>query len=116
MFCPAEKTNELINTFNAHDVNKDIQFPIEVEDTKQMAFLIKLLIRDDNGYIKTNWFHKSTWSGRYLNCHSKLPFSYKRNTISILTDKIIKLSDSEYHASNIEILKGTLRQNSYNQF
>lgn len=107
--CPAEKVEELKNTFNNYDRNKDIQFTIEVECNNRLPFLDLLLIRDECGYIKTNWYHKDTWSGRYLNYHSKLPFSYKRNTISILTNKIITLADPDFHESNISMLKETLK-------
>ena len=50
---------------------------------------------------------------RYLNYYSKLPFSYKRNTITILTDKILKLADEEFHSQNFKLLKDTLKQNGY---
>lgn len=63
--------------------------------------------------MKTDWFHKETWSGRYLNFNSTLPFSYKRNTVKILTDKILELSDREFHAKNFQLLTDTLVRNGY---
>lgn len=38
-------------------------FKMEEEKERQIAFLHDvLLIRDDHGFIKTNWFHKKTRS------------------------------------------------------
>lgn len=91
------ETKEIFNSFN-----ENIQFTIEVEENSRIAFLDIWLIRTEDGTIKTDWYHKETWSGRYLHFDSELPFSYKRNTISILVDKVIKLADSEFHQKNFK--------------
>ena len=109
--CPADKAEELKNVFNKY--SKDIQFTIEVEKDGKLPFLDTLLLRQEDGLIKTNWYHKNTWSGRYLNFFSSLPFSYKKNTISLLTDKILKLADAEFHESNFSLLINTLKKNGY---
>lgn len=93
--CPNDKIDELKNVFNAY--NKDIQFTIETEKDKKLPFLDTLLIRQETGMVKTDWYHKNTWSGRYLNFFPSLPFSYKKNTITLLTDKILKLADPDFH-------------------
>lgn len=111
--CPDNRINELTDVFNNYDMDGNIRFTHEVEIDKQLPFLDTLVIRQDNGSIRTNWYHKETWSGRYLNFFSHLPFSYKRNTITILTDKIMKLADTEFHESNFSILTKTLKENGY---
>lgn len=86
---------------------------MEIECNKRIAFLDTLVLRDDNGSITTNWYHKESRSGRYLNFHSSLPFSYKKNTISILTERMLKLSSPVYHRENCELITDTLVNNSY---
>lgn len=109
--CPKDKVNYMKDVFNS--LNEIIQFTIEEENERRIAFLDVLLIRDEQGFIKTDWYHKETWSGRYLNFQSCLPFSYKRNTISILTEKMYKLADVEFHDSNKTLILDTLKENGY---
>jgi hypothetical protein len=78
-----------------------------------MAFLDTLLIRSENGKIRMNWYHKPTWSGRYLQYQSNLPHSYKVNTITLLAKKILHLSDEEFHHENFTLLTNTLIDNGY---
>lgn len=111
--CPDDKVDELKNVFNAY--NKDIQFTIEVEKDRKLPFLDTLLIRQENGMVKTDWYHKKTWSGRYLIFFSSLPFSYKKNTITVLTGKILKLADPNFHSSNFRLLIDTLKKSGYTE-
>lgn len=110
---PCNKKQEVLEAFNMY--NDSIQFTMEIESNNSIAFLDLLVIRMENGILKTDWFHKETWSGRYLNFNSTLPFSYKRNTIKILTDKILELSDKEFHAKNFQLLTDTLVRNGYSK-
>lgn len=107
---PKNKKKDIVELFNKYDHR--LQFTIEEEKKNCLAFLDVLCIRNGQA-IKTNWYHKSTWSGRYLNYESHLPMQYKRNTISILTQKILELADPEYHAENFELLHKTLSENRY---
>ncbi|XP_037028790.1 uncharacterized protein LOC119069023 [Bradysia coprophila] len=107
---PKEKKKEILDMFNKYDHR--LQFTMEEERNNNLAFLDIMCIREGQA-IKTNWYHKSTWSGRYLNYGSHLPMQYKRNTISILTQKILELADPEYHAENFELLHKTLSENGY---
>lgn len=101
----------IVKVFNSF--NESIQFTVEIEKDRKIAFLDLWIIRSEAGSIKTDWHHKETWSGRYLNFDSNMPFSYKRNTIKILTDKIIQLSDPEFHKKNFELMTNTLVNNGY---
>ena len=67
----------------------------------------------ENGTIKTDWYHKETWSGRYLHFESHLPFNYKQNTIKILVDKAITLADPEFHQKNFKLIEAVLIENRY---
>lgn len=108
---PAQHLNETLTRFN--NFNKHIKFTVEVEKENQLAFLDVLLIKKQDGLLITDWYHKQTWSGRYINFDSCLPFTYKRNTVLILAEKIFKLSHRSLHAKNVKILVSTLVNNGY---
>lgn len=108
---PREKINEFLEKFN--NFNQHIKFTIEQEENNCLAFLDVKIIKQQDGSVVTDWYHKNTWSGRYLNFRSWLPISYKINTISILTSKILKLSDVSFHKTNFHILTNTLLKNGY---
>ena len=107
---PSHKKQEILEKFNAYD--RRLQFTIEEEINNKIPFLDVMCVRNGQS-IKTNWYHKSTWTGRYLNYKSHLPMLYKTNTISILTRKILELADPEYHPENFALLHHTLMKNGY---
>lgn len=107
---PADKVQHIKSMFNSY--NQHIQFTIEEEKNQRISFLELLCIRD-NRSIKTDWYHKDTWSGRYLNFESHLPITYKRNTVALLTEKILLLSEPKFHQKNFELLRSTLKKNLY---
>jgi predicted GIY-YIG superfamily endonuclease len=90
-----------------------LQFTVEEENEGKLAFLDTLLIRENDGKIAMNWYHKPTWSGRYLQYHSNLPHSYKVNTVTLLAKKILHLSDEKFHSENFKLLTNTLLENGY---
>lgn len=108
---PEAQIQNTLNRFN--NFNSNIQFTMEMEVDRKIAFLDVLLMRNEDGSIVTDWFHKETWSGRYLNYHSYMPWIYKRNTVSILAEKVFKLSDKTLHNKNIRLLVDTLVDNGY---
>lgn len=90
--------------------NKDIQFAIENENNG-IPFLDVFIIRHNNT-IKTNWFRKQIWSGRYLNFESFHYFSYKLSLVNSLTDRAVLLSDESFHKENLNLVFGTSKQNN----
>jgi len=108
---PKNKVKETKKVFNSF--NENITFTLEKEENNRIAFLDIWLIRTADGTIKTDWYHKETRSGGYLHFNSHLPFTYKRNTIKILADKIVKLSDVEFHDKNFNLLAKVLMENNY---
>lgn len=100
---------KVIEIFNS--VCHSIRFTHEEETDQKLPFLDIEIIRKDDGTLLTNWYHKPTWSGRYLNYNSHLPATYKRNTISLFTRKILELSDPPFHRSNFDLLRSTLQKN-----
>lgn len=108
---PTNKLHMVTDGFNSF--HPSLEFVPEEEQDGRIPFLDLLVIRKDDGKISTDWYHKETWSGRYLNFYSNLPLNYKRNTIAILARKIIDLSDEQFHQKNFELLRKTLINNKY---
>jgi predicted GIY-YIG superfamily endonuclease len=108
---PASKVNYVLERFN--NFHERIKFTLEKEIEGRIPFLDLLVIRQDDGSLITDWYHKPTWSGRYMNFNSWLPMSYKRNTVTFLTDKILTLSDKTFHEKNLTLLVDKLRSNNY---
>lgn len=108
---PTNRIEETVEKFNSF--HPRLQFTTELEQNNQISFLDILIVKQEDGSIKTDWYHKETWSGRYLNYNSSLPQVYKTNTIGILSQKILQLSDPSFHEKNFQLLKNVLRENSY---
>lgn len=107
---PEDKVDQVLIAFNQY--NPHVQFTIEKENNQRISFLELLVIRDGCS-IKLDWYHKPSWSGRYMNFGSHLPLAYKKNTVMLMTEKILRLSDAEFHEKNFQLLRNTLRSNSY---
>ena len=107
-----DKIEEILSTFNNY--NNNLQFTIERETNNSINFLDIQLIRTNNKII-TNWYRKSTASGRYINYHSHHPETQKIAIVYSLVDKAIKLSDAQFHKQNLKIVKHYLSCNNYPQ-
>ena len=86
-----DKIEDILSSFKNY--NKNLQFTIEREKNNSINFLDIQLIRTNNKII-TNWFRKSTASGRYMNYLSHHPETQKIAIIYSLVDKAITLLDS----------------------
>ena len=67
---PKDKIKHVLEVFNCYQ--QKLQFTIEIEKDKKIPFLDLQLIRDNNKII-TDWYQKSTFSGRILNFLSNHP-------------------------------------------
>lgn len=101
----------ILQIFNS--IHPRLRFTMEDENDGTLPFLDLKVVRNEDGNIITDWYHKPTWSGRYLNFQSYLPLSYKRNTVSVLTRKVLELSDESFHQKNFDVIRNTLYLNSY---
>ena len=100
----------VLDEFNKQ--HKRLNFTIEEETENGIPFL-DLMVKNVDGILRTRWYHKPTWSGRYLNYNSQIQSSYKRNTISLLTRKVLELSDTEFQEKDLKLVKTTLYKNGY---
>lgn len=109
---PKNKTQHVLETFNNY--NNHIKFTIELENSaKGVPFLDTLIIRDTNNKIITNWYTKPSFTARYLNYYSYYPLRYKINLITNLRNRVNKLSNSEFHNTNLKKLYNIFIDNSY---
>ena len=75
-------------------------------------FLDVTLIIKDN-FICFDWFHKQTFSGRFLNFESHHPLCHKKGTAIGLFDKAFLLSHPDFHKKNLELAINCLLNNGY---
>ena len=78
----------------------------------RLNFLNVSLIRKGNSLIH-HWYHKPTFSGRYLNYFSRHPLCQKVGTIIDLMDRVLALFYSIYHQENFELVIKILSNNGY---
>lgn len=107
---PKDKCDYVLQEFNKY--HPKLQFTMEIQNNHQINFL-DVTLHNKDGNIKTAWFTKPTWSGRYLNFLFQHPISQKISVIIGLADRAIALSDPEYRQEAIQKAKQALRKNSY---
>lgn len=75
---PTNLIDYVLSVFNSF--NPRLQFTIEVEVNKSLSFL-EITILSENNRLFFYWYHKPTFSSRYLNFLSQYPECHKRGTI-----------------------------------
>lgn len=103
----------IMKTLNAY--HNKINFTIEKENNQKLPYLDMQIIKD-NERLKTNWYTKSTASGRLINYHSTQPTQMKTNTAKNLVKKVLQLSDDKFKNENINKVRKILTMNSYPPF
>ncbi|KYQ46783.1 hypothetical protein ALC60_14208 [Trachymyrmex zeteki] len=73
---------------------------MEVGNEGRLSFLGTLIIIE-NQKIVFDGYHKTTFSGRFLNFHSHHPLCHKKGVIIGMVDKIILLSHPRFHQKNL---------------
>jgi len=110
MAAPRDKIDLIFKTFN--DYHNRIKFTIEFEENRSLSFLDLRLTITDN-LIHIDWFHKKTFSGRFLSFYSSHPLCHKIGMIYGLIDRAFLLSHPMFHQKNIEFIIDTLVENGY---
>lgn len=70
-----------------------------------------MILKDNR--LKFDWYHKFTFSRRYLHNISSHPPCQKRGTMIGLIDRVIRLSHPIFHQRNIELVIKILIDNGY---
>lgn len=78
----------------------------------KLDFLDVTIILNYNS-LMFDWFHKPTFSGRYLNYLSQHPICQKKDTIMRLTDRAFLFSHPQFHRKNLKIVINILLDNYY---
>ncbi|XP_075158034.1 uncharacterized protein LOC142231304 [Haematobia irritans] len=105
-----DETDEILKVFNSYHTK--LQFTIEMEHNKQIAYLDTKLHHRENE-IKFDWFSKETSSGRIINFNSTQPRNQITNTAKSLIRRILSISDEEFHGKNFKIISRILSTNSF---
>ena len=79
-----------------------LQFILEMEGNS-INFLDVTIINNNN-YLVLDWYHKPTFSERYLNYLSSHPVSHKKGVIMDMLDGAMLLSDPKFHRDNIKFI------------
>ncbi|XP_039309325.1 uncharacterized protein LOC120358632 [Solenopsis invicta] len=106
---PRDMVNFTLDKFNSF--HPRLQFTIEIGN-ERLNFLDTTIILNEKT-VEFDWYHKPTFSGRYLNFHSWHPVSQKRGVVICLVDRVFLLSHPKYHRKNLEFTVSILLENDY---
>ena len=112
MFIPKDKIEEVLTRFNNY--HDRLQFTYEIENEhNSINFLNLTIIKNEDNFIKTNWFRKNTYCGRFINYFSNHPLQHKIGIIKNLVDSAILLAEKSFHNENLDIIKNYSELNNY---
>ena len=106
-----KELTKFLSIFNSYD-DVRLQLTHEIENENKISFLDVLLIRNDER-IDTDWYTKSTFSGRFLSFESPHSLLQKIAMVYNLVDRGIHLASKKFHDNNIKKVKTLLKNNSY---
>jgi len=110
MAVSSDNVNQIFRTFNEY--HDRIKFTIEYEEGRYLSFLdILFTIKDDKLYI--DWFHKKSFSGRFLSFFSGHPLCHKVGMIHRLVDRAFLLSHPTFHKKSLQLIIEILMNNGY---
>ncbi|XP_020295370.1 uncharacterized protein LOC109860580 [Pseudomyrmex gracilis] len=98
MAAPREHIDPIFNCFNSY--HPRLKFTIEIEEGRSINFL-DTSISVINNKLLLNWYHKPTFSGRYLNFFSQHPLNQKIGIIYGIIDRAVLLSHPSFHNGNL---------------
>jgi len=107
---PREKVDLIFQIFNSY--HPRLKFTIEMEENRSINFL-DTTISVINDTLIFNWYHKQTFSGRYLNFSSHHPIKQKIGVLYGVIDRVILLSHPIFHKENIIKAMHMLLANDY---
>lgn len=105
-----DDAEEILSKLNCY--HPKIQFTMESECENQIAYLDTKLHHIGNS-IKFDWHAKSTSSGRIMNFNATQPKSQIINTAKSMIQRILTISDDQYHTKNTKEIIEILTNNSF---
>lgn len=107
---PAGSFDQTLECFNS--LHPRLQFSMEISNNNSLHFLDVTFILRDN-CLMFDWYHKPSFSGRYLSFLSQHPVCQKRGTVIGLVDRALRLSHPSFHQKNLEFIVNTVIENLY---
>lgn len=101
--------NMFFDIFNSY--HSKMKFTVELE-SESLNFLDVIIIKSKNTLIH-DWYHKVTFSGRYLNYFSCYSICQKMGTVIGLIDRTFLLSHPQFHQKNLDLIINILSENGY---
>lgn len=108
---PKDTETELLKVFNSF--HEKLKFTIEIENNNKIAFLDTEIIRTSENKLLIDWYHKPTFSERFLNFNSHHSMKTKLNIINNLKYRATQLSSPEFKEKNLQLIKKYLNKNNY---
>ncbi|RLU25989.1 hypothetical protein DMN91_002152 [Ooceraea biroi] len=105
-----EYIDDILETFNSF--HNRLQFTKEESNNHSINFLDVSIIFN-HGSLSCDWYRKPTFSGRYLSYYSHHSTAHKRGVVFGLVDKVVQLSDPQYHEKNLKFVINCLLDNGY---
>jgi len=108
----SNSTDTIFRSFNNY--YERLNFTIEqgIEENRSLSFLDLLLTLSDNT-IHIDWYHKRTFSGRFLSFYFSHSLCHKIGMIYGLTDRAFLLSHPKFYQKNLELVINLLLKNNY---
>lgn len=112
IFAIINKNDETVIMKTLNTYHQKLKFTIEKEINGEIPYLDMKIIKNGEK-LTTNWYTKSTASGRILNYNSTQPTSMKINTATNLIKTVHNISDQKYRDNNINKIREILLKNNY---
>ena len=105
-----DNIERFVNLFNNY--HQRLIFMHEKEKDGRLNFLDVRVVRDNHNMLIVDWYHKTTFSGRYFNYFSNHNMSTKVGIIKSIVTNEIQLSHHKFHNKNMKLIKECLIHNS----
>ncbi|XP_062716162.1 uncharacterized protein LOC134291848 [Aedes albopictus] len=106
-----DQIDAVLAAFNS--LNPKITFTAEVEVNGQLPFLDLLVIRQEDGSVKTDWYAKPISSGRILNYFSFHSTDQKLAVVNNFIDRVRSLSTIRTREQQDQLIHQHLHKNDY---
>ena len=106
-----EELNNFLTLINS--INTKIQFTMETETNREIAFLDVLVKRKPNGTLGHKVYRKPTHTDRYLNARSNHHPRQKQGVIKTLTERAKRICEPKHLQAELRHLEKALQKNGY---